>query len=87
MALQLSASISSFPSQDSKGAMKTTMAARFGFPKNVMGLLPGTDMQVACVSESKVDSLFGPGGTPCDMDNWTGKFQGLSSWAMRLRTN
>lgn len=35
------------------------MADRLGFPKNVMGLVPGTDAQVAYVFESKVDTLFG----------------------------
>jgi hypothetical protein len=34
------------------------MSDRLGFPKNVMGLVPGTDAQVAYVFESKVNTLF-----------------------------
>jgi len=34
------------------------MSDRLGFPKNVMGLVPGTDAQVAYVFYNKVDALF-----------------------------
>lgn len=35
------------------------MSDRLGFPKNVLGLVPGTDAQFAYVFESKVNTLFG----------------------------
>jgi hypothetical protein len=34
------------------------MSDRLGFPKNVMGLVPGTDAQVAYVFDSQVNTLF-----------------------------
>jgi hypothetical protein len=34
------------------------MSDRLGFPKNVMGLVPGTDAHVAYVFESQVNTLF-----------------------------